>query len=88
MRRQQYLRQGNFWKRGEPLTAYDLEMLRPLLAKAKELGYTPTISEVPAAYKIKSRFRIWNDAVFAAGLPPLNDMDQRRKRKEAQNTLA
>ena len=73
-------RQGNFWKEGMELTREDRELLRPLLERAKELGYTPPRAQVPGSEKIKGRFRCWKDAVKAAGLPPLNDLEQVRKR--------
>ena len=63
-----------------PLTEKDRALLRPLIAKANALGYTPLVSEVPSAHKIKDRFRCWKDAVTAAGLPSQKDPEQVRKR--------
>ena len=80
MRRDRLRRSGNFWTEGMPLTEKDSALLRPLVAKAAELGYTPIVSEVPGANKIKDRFRCWKDAVTAAGLPSQKDPEQVRKR--------
>ena len=57
----------------------DRELLRPLIERAKELGYTPPRAQVPGSEKIKARFRCWKDAVKAAGLPALNDPEQAAK---------
>lgn len=59
----------------------DIEILKPLIEKARELGRTPSVSEVPTAALIKSRFRIWKNAVSAAGLPAMNDPEQVRIRE-------
>ena len=64
-----------------PLTDTDREILKPLIEKAAELGYTPAKAEVENSAKIKGRFRCWKDAVKAAGLPALNDPQQVKKRK-------
>ena len=63
-----------------PLTEKDRALLRPLIAKAAELGYTPIVSEVPGANKIKDRFRCWKDVVTAAGLSSQKDPEQVRER--------
>lgn len=73
-------RQGDFWEEGMLLTDEDRAILRPLIEKAQELGYTPIRAEVPNNAKIKGRFRCWKDAVKAAGLPALNDPEQMKKR--------
>jgi len=73
-------RQGNFWEEGMPLTDEDRKILRPLIEKAAELGYTPAKAEVENSAKIKGRFRCWKDAVKAAGLPAVNDLEQAKKR--------
>ena len=78
--RERLRRQGDFWQEGTPLTDADREILKPLIEKAKELGYTPTKAEVTNSAKIKVRFRCWKDAVKAAGLPALNDPEQTKKR--------
>ena len=64
-----YQREPNLWKPGEPLTAKDQAMLSVLVRKYNQLGYVPSQKEVPNARAIKKRFRIWADAVAAAGLP-------------------
>lgn len=67
---------NEYWELGQDLSEKDKEILRPLIEKAKQLGRTPTKSEVASAGLIKGRFRIWKNAVKAAGLPPLNDRKQ------------
>lgn len=69
-------RQGNFWQEGMPLTEQDELLLKPLKNRAEELGYTPLVSDVPDAGKIKGRFRCWRDALKAAGLPSERDPEQ------------
>ena len=80
--RNRILREGDFWSEGMPLTANDRALLQLLIEKAAELGYTPTISEVPNAGKIKKRFRCWKDAVSAAGLPSMREPEQIQRRME------
>lgn len=77
-------RQGNFWEEGMPLTDEDRKILRPLIEKAAELGYTPAKAEVENSAKIKGRFRCWKDAVKAAGLPAVNDPVQAKKQLDAR----
>ena len=73
-------RQGNFWKEGMPLTDEDRKILRLLIEKAAKLGYMPAKAEVENSAKIKGRFRCWKDAVKAAGLPALNEPEQKKMR--------
>ena len=73
-------RQGNFWKEGMSLIDDGRKILRPLIEKAAELGYTPAKAEVENSAKIKGRFRCWKDAVKAAGLPALNDPEQVKRK--------
>jgi hypothetical protein len=75
---------GGFWIKGQPLTENDKMLLQPLITKAKELGYTPTVADISTACLIKNRFRIWEDAIYAAGLPSLKDPVQMNLRKEAK----
>lgn len=77
-------RQGNFWQEGIPLTDRDEALLQILCNRAKELGYTPLISDVPESGKIKGRFRCWKDAIKAAGLPSECEPDQVAKRMAAR----
>ena len=63
-----------------PLTDTDREILKPLIEKAAELGYTPARAEVENSAKIKGRFRCWKDAVKAAGLPALNEPEQVKRK--------
>ena len=85
--RERLRRQGNFWEEGMELTQADRELLRPLIERAKELGYTPPRAQVPGCEKIKARFRCWKDAVMAAGLSPLNDPNQAEKRLAAKASV-
>ena len=78
--RERLHRKGNFWEEGMPLTDTDREILKPLIEKAAELGYTPAKAEVANSAKIKERFRCWKDAVKAAGLPAVNDPEQEKMR--------
>ena len=64
--RDQLSRRGNFWSEGMPLTEKDQSLLQILKERAAELGYTPLVSDVPDASKIKGRFRCWKDAIKAA----------------------
>ena len=77
-------RQGSFWSEGMPLTEADRQLLQPLIDRAEELGYTPIVSEVPTAGKIKGRFRCWKDALKAAGLPSEKEPGQVAKRLAAK----
>jgi len=78
--RDQLSRRGNFWTEGMPLTEKDLSLLQSIKDRAAELGYTPLVSDVPDACKIKGRFRCWKDAVKAAGLPSEKDPEQVARR--------
>jgi hypothetical protein len=82
--RNQLKRQGNFWQEGMPLTENDEILLDYLRNRASELGYTPLLSDVPEAGKIKGRFRCWKDAVRAAGLPSEREPEQVAKRMAAR----
>ena len=70
------------WTNGDTLTRRDAELLRPLQEKAAELGRTPLVGEVASSAQIKARFRLWKNAVQAAGLPSLNDPEQTRLREK------
>ena len=72
----------NQWTPGDPLDEKDNALLLPLKEKARELGRTPTVSEVPSSPQIKRRFRIWKNAVLAAGLPSLNSPEQAHLRQK------
>ena len=82
--RNQLKRQGNFWQEGMPLTKNDEILLDFIRNRASELGYTPLLSDVPEAGKIKGRFRCWKDAIKAAGLPSQCEPDQVAKRMAAR----
>lgn len=69
------------WKPGQPLSDEDRVILAPLIARARELGRSPKVGEVPEASRIKARFRIWKYALMAAGLPVMNDPEQVRTRE-------
>ena len=72
------------WKPGDLLSEADRVLLQPMIEKSNELGRTPTVSEVADAARIKSRFRIWKNAVLAAGLPALNSPEQVRLREKRE----
>ena len=72
------------WKPGDLLSEADRVLLQPLIEKSYELGRTPTVSEVADAARIKSRFRIWKNAVLVAGLPALNSPEQVRLREKRE----
>lgn len=74
----------DLWKVGEPLTEKDEALLSVLKRTYKQLGYTPSQKEVPNAPAIKKRFRLWSDAILAAGLPKYSDIEQIRKREKKQ----
>ena len=69
-------KRGQNWKPGWPLSEEERTLLKPLIARARELGRTPTVKEVAEASRIKAHFRIWRVAVEAASLPSLNDPEQ------------
>lgn len=75
-----YNREPNLWKLGEPFTQKDQDMLSVLVRKYEQLGYIPSQKEVSNARAIKKRFRIWADAVAAAGLPTHCTPEQSRIR--------
>ncbi len=79
-----YNREPNLWKPGELLTAKDQAMLSVLVRKYEQLGYVPSKKDVPNARAIKKRFRIWTDAVAAAGLPIHCASAQGRIRRKKQ----
>ena len=55
---------------------------RAAARRARELGRSPKVGEVPEAARIKARFRIWKYALMAAGLPVMNDPEQVRAREK------
>jgi len=76
------------WQPGDPLSEQDIALLQPLKDRACELGRTPTVTEVSTAYIIKQRFRIWKNAILAAGLPALNSPEQTKLReKESRQNI-
>ena len=77
-------REMQHWNPGEPLNDDDRAILQSIIDKSHELGRTPTVSEVADAARIKSRFRIWKNAVLAAGLPALNSPEQVRLREHKE----
>ncbi len=56
--RERLRRQGNFWEEGVPLTDTDREILKPLIEKAAELGYTPAKAEVENSARSKDQGKI------------------------------
>jgi len=73
------------WNPGDPLDARDHALLQPLKDKARKLGRTPTVSEVETAANIKRLFRIWKNAILAAGLPALATPEQIKLRERQSN---
>jgi hypothetical protein len=75
-----------YWNIGDPLTVLDMKLLKPLIEKADELGYTPSVNELKKgeAKRIKYRFRTWNHACQAAGLIWINHPIQHRLRSAAR----
>lgn len=73
-----------FWRRGEALTERDVELLKPVAQQALKLGRSPTRSEVSNLAEIRKRFRIWEDVLYAIGLPSLKDPDQVRLRAKKE----
>lgn len=69
-----------FWQRGEALTQEDVELLKPVAQQALKLGRSPTRREVDNLQQIRVRFRIWEDVLYAIGLPSLKDPEQVRLR--------
>ena len=74
-----------FWRRGEALTEQDILLLKPVAQKALELGRSPTRREAGNLAEIRRRFRIWEDVLYAIGLPSLKDPEQVRLRTEQKN---
>lgn len=79
------LRDPNLWKPGEPLTKEDEELLSELKQKYKELGRIPSKRSVSNYRAVKKRFRIWSEALMAAGLLPEDDAKQKKKIKCIQS---
>jgi len=76
-----------YWQPGEELTDRDRLLLRPLLDRAAELGHTPTQKEMQGISVLNERFRHWQHAVMAAGLPWLDESEQHRLRAEARKEM-
>lgn len=71
------------WKPGQALTEEDYELLKPIVEVARILGHTPRVQDVPNADKIKNRFRIWKNALLAAGFPLYSAPEQEVLRRIA-----
>jgi len=71
------------WKPGQVLTDEDRELLKPIREAAEKLGHTPRVQDVPNADKIKRRFRIWKNALLAAGFPLYSAPEQEVLRRIA-----
>lgn len=76
-----------FWVKGEPLTEKDKILLQIVKELADDLGYTPLKRDCKQSSKIKSRFRSWNDVIFACGLPSINSPEQIALRKTANKNV-
>ena len=76
------------WRVGDPLNREDQVMLAVVIRRAERLGFSPTQKEVTNAEALKKRFGNWTKVMTAAGLPPVNDPDQMRKRQAARDWQA
>lgn len=75
----------NLWKRGQPLTKKDEELLQIVKDLAVKLGHTPIKRECKESAKLKARFRTWRDVIYASGLPALKSREEMVKRKAKRN---
>lgn len=73
---------SNVWQPGDPITDADRALLKPIIEAAAELGFSPPLARIPNGGQIKKRFRIWNNALLAAGLPKMTDPNQTRLREQ------
>ncbi|MDY3025529.1 MAG: hypothetical protein SOR74_01325 [Candidatus Faecivicinus sp.] len=80
------MHKNRFWQRGEALTEQDVALLKPVVQQALKLGRSPTRREVDNLQQIRMRFRIWEDVLYAIGLPSLKDPEQVRLRDGEKNT--
>lgn len=69
------------WKKGDPLTEADQELLLPVLEAYRRPGRSPLKNEISNVSGLKGRFRTWANVLCAAGLPGMNDPEQIRKRE-------
>lgn len=77
-----HIKQQADQKKDRPLMQRDQRLLIILTEKYKQLGRSPTMTDVPEAAEIKARFGIWKNALAAANLPLLNDPEQQRIRQK------
>ena len=79
--RNQY-EKSKYWNPGMPLTEKDLKLLEEVKMVYEKQGLVPTKNELPKAVvcRLKSRFRTWGNVLCAAGLPALNDPEEKQKR--------
>lgn len=49
-------------------------------------GVKDGMSEISNVQKLKARFRTWKNVLLAAGLPSINDPDEKKKRLRALNS--
>ena len=73
-----------YWEPGMPLTEMDMKLLAEVKQVYESQGLVPTKNEISVANvgKLKARFRTWGNVLLAAGLPALNDPEEKRKRIE------
>lgn len=76
------IHKNRFWQRGEPLTERNIALLKPVAQQALKLGRSPTRREVENLREIRTRFRIWEDVLYAIGLPSLKDPEQVKLRAQ------
>ena len=77
---------NKFWKPGMPITEEDKKLLEEVKNVYEKQGYVPTMSEISNVQKLKARFRTWKNVLLAAGLPSINDPDEKKKRLRALNS--
>lgn len=74
--RSKRMQKKQFWQIGEELTEQDIALLKPVVQQALKLRRSPTRKEVENSNEIRKRFRIWEDVLYAIGLPSLKDPAQ------------
>ena len=73
---------NKYWNPGMPLTEKDFKLLEEVKMVYEKQGLVPSKNELPKdiSCRLKARFRTWGNVLCAAGLPALNDPEEKRKR--------